>query len=86
MKAAFTKLVALTDGGKLTQGYRLFFKSTAFLNNDDDTEEAVMGQLDKCLEEIKSLRQMFRQNGTHKRQLHPERKYVIILPEIPLVV
>ena len=52
MKAAFTKLVALTDGGKLTQGYRLFFKSTAFLNNDDDTEEAVMGQLDKCLEEI----------------------------------
>ena len=55
MKAAFTKLVALTDGGKLTQGYRLFFKSTAFLNNDDDTEEAVMGQLDKCLEEIKKF-------------------------------
>ena len=55
MKAVFTKLVALTDGGKLTQGYRLFFKSTAFLNNDDDTEEAVMGQLDKCLEEIKKF-------------------------------
>lgn len=55
MKAAFTKLVELTDGGKLTQGYRLFFKSTAFLNNDDDTEEAVMGQLDKCLEEIKKF-------------------------------
>lgn len=55
MKAAFTKLVALTDGGKLTQGYRLFFKSTAFLNNADDTEEAVMGQLDKCLEEIKKF-------------------------------
>ena len=55
MKAAFTKLAALTDGGKLTQGYRLFFKSTAFINNDDDTEEAVMGQLDKCLEEIKKF-------------------------------
>lgn len=55
MKAAFTQLAALTDGGKLTQGYRLFFKSTAFINNDDDTEEAVMGQLDKCLEEIKKF-------------------------------
>ena len=55
MKAAFTKLAALTDGGKLTQGYRLFFKSTAFINNDDDTEEAVMDQLDKCLEEIKKF-------------------------------
>lgn len=55
MKTAFTQLAALTDGGKLTQGYRLFFKSTAFINNDDDTEEAVMGQLDKCLEEIKKF-------------------------------
>lgn len=55
MKAAFTQLAALTDGGKLTQGYRLFFKSTTFLNNDDDTEETVMGQLDKCLEEIKKF-------------------------------
>lgn len=55
MKAAFTQLAALTDGGKLTQGYRLFFKSTTVLNNDDDTEETVMGQLDKCLEEIKKF-------------------------------
>ena len=52
MKAAFTKLVALTDGGKLTQGYRLFFKSTVFANSENDTEEVIMSQLDKCLEEI----------------------------------
>lgn len=55
MKAAFAKLAALTDGGKLTQGYRLFFKSTAFLNTDDDTEDAIRDQLDRCFEEIQKF-------------------------------
>lgn len=52
MRTAFLKIAELTDGGKLTQGYRLFFKSTVFANSENDTEEVIMGQLDKCLEEI----------------------------------
>ena len=50
---AFLKLAKLTDGRKLTQGYRFFFKTTAFANCENDTEEVVMGQLDKCFEEIR---------------------------------
>ena len=53
MREAFLKLAKLTDGGKLTQGYRFFFKTTAFANCENDTEEVVMGQLDKCFEEIR---------------------------------
>mgnify|MGYP001064948313 CR=1 FL=1 len=52
MRTAFLRMTELTDGGKLTQGYRLFFKSTVFANSENDTEEVIMGQLDKCLEEI----------------------------------
>ena len=52
MRTAFLRMAELTDGGKLTQGYRLFFKSTAFANSENDTEEVIMSQLDKCLEEI----------------------------------
>ena len=52
MRTAFLKMAELTDGGKLTQGYRLFFKSTVFANSENDTEEVIMSQLDKCLEEI----------------------------------
>ena len=52
MRTAFLRMAELTDGGKLTQGYRLFFKSTVFANSENDTEEVIMGQLDKCLEEI----------------------------------
>lgn len=52
MRTAFLRMAELTDGGKLTQGYRLFFKSTVFANSENDTEEVIMSQLDKCLEEI----------------------------------
>lgn len=52
MRTAFLKMAELTDGRKLTQGYRLFFKSTVFANSENDTEEVIMSQLDKCLEEI----------------------------------
>jgi len=52
MRTAFLRMAELTDGGKLTQGYRLFFKSTVFDNSENDTEEVIMSQLDKCLEEI----------------------------------
>lgn len=52
MRTAFLRMAELTDGGKLTQGYRLFFKSTVFANSESDTEEVIMSQLDKCLEEI----------------------------------
>lgn len=55
MRTAFLKMAELTDGGKLTQGYRLFFKSTVFANSENDTEEVIMGQLDKCLEEIQNF-------------------------------
>ena len=52
MRTAFLRMAELTDGGKLTQGYRLFFKSTVFANSENDTKEVIMSQLDKCLEEI----------------------------------
>lgn len=52
MRTAFLRMAELTDGGKLTQGYRLFFKSTVFANSENDTEDVIMSQLDKCLEEI----------------------------------
>lgn len=52
MRTAFLRMAELTDGGKMTQGYRLFFKSTVFANSENDTEEVIMSQLDKCLEEI----------------------------------
>lgn len=52
MRTAFLRMAELTDGGELTQGYRLFFKSTVFANSENDTEEVIMSQLDKCLEEI----------------------------------
>ena len=55
MRTAFLRMAELTDGGKLTQGYRLFFKSTVFANSENDTEEVIMSQLDKCLEEIQSF-------------------------------
>ncbi len=55
MRTAFLKMTELTDGGKLTQGYRLFFKSTVFANSENDTEEVIMSQLDKCLEEIQNF-------------------------------
>lgn len=55
MKAAFLKLAELTDGRKLTQGYRLFFKSTAFANDEKDTEEIVTNQLDQCLAELQAF-------------------------------
>ena len=52
MRTAFLKMAELTDGERLTQDYRLFFKSTVFANSENDTEEVIMSQLDKCLEEI----------------------------------
>lgn len=52
MRTAFLRMAELTDGGNLTQGYRLFFKSAVFANSENDTEEVIMSQLDKCLEEI----------------------------------
>ena len=55
MRTAFLRMAELTDGGKLTQGYRLFFKSTVFANSENDTEEVIMSQLDKCLEEIRNF-------------------------------
>lgn len=55
MRTAFLRMAELTDGGKLTQGYRQFFKSTVFANSENDTEEVIMSQLDKCLEEIQNF-------------------------------
>lgn len=55
MRTAFLKMAELTDGGKLTQGYRLLFKSTVFANSENDTEEVIMSQLDECLEEIQNF-------------------------------
>ena len=55
MRTVFLKMAELTDEEKLTQGYRLFFKSTTFTNSESDTEAIVMGQLDKCFEEVEGF-------------------------------
>ena len=55
MKAAFIHLAKILDLGELTKGYKLYFKSSAYLNNDEDTSETIMAQLDSMFEEIKAF-------------------------------
>ena len=52
MKSAFSHLAEIMNRGDLTKGYKLYFKSTAFKNNDEDTVETVLKELDVMLEEV----------------------------------
>ena len=55
MKDAFVRLSDICGLGDLAKGYKLYFKSTAFQNNDDDTKEVVSSQLDSIFEEIRAF-------------------------------
>ena len=52
MRDAFVHLSEIRGLGDLSKGYKLYFKSTAFPNDDDDTKEIVSSQLDAFFEEI----------------------------------
>lgn len=58
MRAAFIQLSGILGLGDLPKGYKLFFKSTAFQNDDDDTKEIIVSQLDSMLEEIHAFETM----------------------------
>lgn len=55
MRTAFQKLADLTDGGKLTQGYRLFFKSSVFTQAENSTKSEIKNHLYRCLEEVRAF-------------------------------
>lgn len=55
MRTAFQKLANLTDGGKLTQGYRLFFKSSVFTQAENSTKSEIKNHLYRCLEEVRAF-------------------------------
>ena len=55
MRKAFTHLATVLDLGELEKGYKFFFKTSAFQNNDDDTEKTISSQLDTLFDEIKAF-------------------------------
>ena len=55
MKDAFVHLSDITNAGNLSNGYKLFFKTTAFKNDDNDNDELVSSQLDKLFEEVQTF-------------------------------
>lgn len=58
MKAAYEHLADIMKIGKLSKGYKLFFKTTAFVNKDDDVTETIMNQLDALFEQVKSFEKL----------------------------
>ena len=55
MREAFTHLASIMNVGELTKGYKLLFKSSAFQNDDDDTAEKVVTQLDSLFTEVQAF-------------------------------
>ena len=55
MRSAFTHLSDVLDLGELEKGYKLYFKTSAFQNEDDDTEKTILSQLDVLFDEIKAF-------------------------------
>ena len=55
MREAFTRLATVLDLGDLEKGYKLFFKTSAFQNEDDDTEKSICTQLDALFDEVKAF-------------------------------
>lgn len=52
MKEAFNHLSEVTNKGELGNGYKVFFKSTAFQKKDDDKAESIVTQLERLFEEV----------------------------------
>ena len=42
----------MTNKGELGNGYKVFFKSTAFQKKDDDKAESIVTQLERLFEEV----------------------------------
>ena len=55
MKTVFIHLADVLELGELSKGYKLFFKSSAFQNNDNDVEEVVLMQLDSLFKEVQEF-------------------------------
>jgi len=55
MKEAFVHLADICDLGGLSQGYKLYFKSSVFQNDDDDTTETIHAQLEEVFTEIQAF-------------------------------
>lgn len=62
MRAAFTHLANILGLGELEKGYKFYFRSSAFQNKDDDTENVIFSQLDVLFEEIR----VFERNVSEK--------------------
>ena len=45
----------ICDLGGLSQGYKLYFKSSVFQNDDDDTTETILAQLEEVFTEIQAF-------------------------------
>ena len=55
MKDAFIHLANILDLGELSKGYKLYFQSSAFQNDDEDTAETVNAQLDALFKEVQDF-------------------------------
>ena len=55
MKDAFVHLSDILGLGDLAKGYKLYFISTAFKNDDEDTKETIMSQLDTIWGEVQAF-------------------------------
>ena len=55
MKDAFIHLSEICGLGDLPKGYKLYFRSSVFQNDDDDTKEVIFSQLESIFEEIHSF-------------------------------
>ena len=55
MRSAFIHLSEILNLGGLSKGYKLYFKSSAYVNSDDDTAETITKQLDSIFAEIQAF-------------------------------
>lgn len=55
MRSAFIHLSEILNLGGLSKGYKLYFKSSAYVNSDDDTAETITQQLDSIFAEIQAF-------------------------------
>ena len=55
MKKAFLRLANILNLGSLTKGYKLFFLSSSFQNEDDDTEDVIISQLNTLFDQVHAI-------------------------------
>jgi len=62
MKEAYIHLADLLHLGDLTKGYKLYYKTSSFQNNDNDTAEGILSQLDALLSGVQSFEKQISEN------------------------